>query len=90
MTKIEAIIQRDIKDDGRVCYYVVPSLRLGLTAKCGNHIVNDRDDPLWETIDLYATHYLMPATQRVRVTVAEDEPGGYDNVTVVSVEAIEG
>ena len=88
-TRIEAVIQQEIKDYVRVYYYLIPSPKLGITAKCGMKITNYHTDPVWETLSLYCYTQPEKPTQRVLAEVAEDDPGGYDNVTVLSVEPIE-
>ena len=87
---IECQITKEVKSDSREVYYLIPSPELGLTARCGNEILNEQEDTIWSEIKTNAFLYPNPATHRVEVTVNEDSIGSYDPVTVKSLRRIEG
>jgi hypothetical protein len=87
---IKCQITKEIKRDGIEVYYLIPSPELGLTAKCGNPILNEEKDPIWSEIKANAFEYPLPATHRVEVIINEDSIGSYDSVTVKSLRQIEG
>jgi hypothetical protein len=89
-TQIEAAIQEYVAGDERVTYALVPSPSRDVRAKSAMQIINHPKDPIWHIIISYSATYPAYVSQRVLAEVAEDDPGGYDDVTVLSVTPIEG
>ena len=84
----EVCIQHDLKSSGDSYWYLMPSSKLGLIAKCGSMINNPPEDPVWERIKQYATTSPNPATTRVVVEIIGPELFAYSPTTVINLMPI--
>lgn len=87
---IQGVIQKDIKEDNEVVYFLRPSHKLGIVGKCGNAIDNLKNDPIWDDIKANSFDYPQAPTHRVEVTLNEPSVGTFDLITIKSLRRIEG